>query len=94
MRELKSVRLRREILETFPVKLVIFRFSLDLIFSSKEIEVHDIKILYDIGSDHLPFFSKFPVSSTTASKVDTIDSDLKEEINEIIKEGHKAVENE
>ncbi len=79
---------------TFPVRPSIFRFPLDLIFSSKEIHVHDIHILPDIGSDHLPLFSKFSVSSSSTSSAETIDSDLKEETDKIIKEGHKAVEEE
>ena len=92
--KLKDVRLGRGILGTFPVRPSIFRFPLDLIFSSKEIRVHDIQILPDIGSDHLPLFSKFSVSSSTTSSAETIDSDLKEETDKIIKEGHKAVEEE
>ena len=92
--KLKDVRLGRGILGTFPVRPSIFRFPLDLIFSSKEIEVHDINILPDIGSDHLPVFSKFSVSSSTTSTAETIDSDLKEKTDEIIKEGRKAVEEE
>ena len=92
--KLKDVRLGRGILGTFPVRPSIFRFPLDLIFSSYEIQVHDIKILQDIGSDHLPVFSKFSVMSSATSTTETLDSDLKEETDEIIKEGRKAVEEE
>src|SRR5690625_6943546 len=77
------------VLGTFPVRPSIFRFPLDLIFCSKGIQVNAIKILSDIGSDHLPLFSKITVSSLYATTEVEMDSDLEEEIDEIIKEGRK-----
>src|SRR5699024_8962708 len=87
--KLKDVRKGRGVLGTFPVRPSIFRFPLDLIFCSKEIQVKAIKILSDIGSDHLPLFSKITVSSSNATNERELDSDLEEEIDEIIKEGRK-----
>lgn len=94
--KLKDVRKGRGILGTFPVRPSIFRFPLDLIFCSEEMQIHQIKILSDIGSDHLPVFSKFSITSkdqdhTTEGKMET---ELKEEIEDIIDDGHKAVEEE
>lgn len=87
--KLKDVRKGRGVLGTFPVRPSIFRFPLDLIFCSKGIQVNAIKILSDIGSDHLPLFSKITVSSLYATTEVEMDSDLEEEIDEIIKEGRK-----
>ncbi len=92
--KLRDVRIGRGILGTFPVKPVIFRFPIDLIFSSKEIQVNTIKILSDIGSDHLPIFSKFDLASSSYSTTEKLDSNLKKEINQIIKEGHNAVQDD
>lgn len=82
----------RGIFGTFPVKLRIFRFPIDLIFSSKVIKVNEIKILSDIGSDHLPMFSKFAIASSSFSTTEKIAPNLKEEVDEIIEEGHNAVQ--
>ena len=92
--KLKDVRIGRGVIGTFPVKPGIFRFPLDLIFSSKGIKVVEIEKLPKIGSDHFPVFSKFSVLSSNFATAEKIDSDKKEEIDEIIKEGHKAVEKE
>ena len=92
--KLIDVRIGRGILGTFPVKPSIFRFPLDLIFSSKEIQVDKIKLLPKIGSDHLPVFAKFSVLSSSYTSNKKMDPELKEEADEIIKEGHKAVQKE
>ena len=92
--KLKDVRKGRGILGTFPVRPSIFRFPLDLIFCSKEMQVHEIKILSDIGSDHLPLFSKFSITSKNQSTKEKMDTELKEEIEEIIEDGYKAVQEE
>ena len=92
--KLKDVRLGRGIIGTFPVKLGIFRFPLDLIFASKEITVTQIKRLPEIGSDHLPLLSKFSVLSSSSSTSKKMVADLKQEADDIIEEGHKAVEEE
>ena len=59
--KMKDVRLRRGIIGTFPVKPGIFRFPLDLIFSSKGIKVVEIEKLPKIGSDHFPDFKVFSI---------------------------------
>ena len=92
--KLIDVRIGRGILATFPVKPSIFRFPLDLIFSSKDIQVSEINILPKIGSDHLPIFAKLSVLSSTSTTAEKIDPDLKEKSDEIIKEGRKAVKEE
>lgn len=92
--KLIDVRIGRGILGTFPVKPSIFRFPLDLIFSSKEIKVGDISILPKIGSDHLPVFAKFSVLSPSNVSAEKMDPELKKETDKIIKEGHRAVQEE
>ena len=92
--KLKDVRLGRGIIGTFPVKPGIFRFPLDLIFSSKGIKVVEIKKLPTIGSDHFPIFSKFSVLSSNYATTEKIDPEKKDEVDEIIKEGHIAVEDD
>lgn len=92
--DLKDARLGKGIHGTFPVKPSILRFPIDLLFSSKEIEVHEIKALSDIGSDHLPFFSKFTIVNAGFHEVDKLESGLKEKANLIIKEGKEAVKTE
>ena len=54
----------------------------------------EIEKLPKIGSDHFPFFSKFSVLFLSYATVEKIDSEKKEEIDEIVKEGHRAVEKE
>ena len=91
---MKDVRIGRGVIGTFPVKPGIFRFPLDLIFSSKGIKVVEIKKLPTIGSDHFPIFSKFSVLSSNYATTEKIDPEKKDEVDEIIKEGHIAVEDD
>lgn len=91
---LKDVRLGRGIYATFPVKPRFLRFPLDLLFYSQGIEIKQIKILSDIGSDHLPFFCEFyPVKSNRRASVN-LEPDAKEETNSMIKEGKEAAKEE
>ena len=90
---LKDARIGKGILGTFPVRPTIFRFPIDLIYSSKEIRVNSIKILSDIGSDHLPIFSTFTVEGSNHQPHATGET-LKEEADDLIEEGEMAVEEE
>lgn len=91
---LQDSRLGKGIHGTFPVRPIFMRFPLDLLFSSEEIQVHNIKTLRDIGSDHLPFFCEFSVVTSSFSKATKLDSELEEKVDEIIEEGDNAVEEE
>ncbi len=91
---LQDSRIGKGIHGTFPVRPSFMRFPLDLLFSSKEIQVHEIKTLRDVGSDHLPFFAKFSVVKSNYSKPTSLNSELKEHANDIIEEGEKAAEEE
>ncbi|WP_430408729.1 endonuclease/exonuclease/phosphatase family protein [Kordia sp.] len=88
---LQDSRLGKGIHATFPVRPSIMRFPIDLLFSSKEIKVHNIKTLPDIGSDHLPFYCEFTIVKSSFSKANKLEPELKEMANEIIEEGHIAV---
>lgn len=90
---LNDARLGRGIYATFPVKPRIFRFPLDLLFNSPEITIKQIRLLPDIGSDHLPFFCEFyPKKSNSQSK--SVEPEVKEEAESMIQEGHEAVKEE
>ncbi|UXP31603.1 endonuclease/exonuclease/phosphatase family protein [Reichenbachiella agarivorans] len=91
---LNDSRVGKGIHGTFPVRPSICRFPIDLLFNSKEIEIIELKTLSEIGSDHLPIFAKFTVNSSSFHTTKSMDSELKEEANDIIKEGHKAAEEE
>ncbi|MFC4634404.1 endonuclease/exonuclease/phosphatase family protein [Dokdonia ponticola] len=91
---MKDARLKNGIHGSFPAGPVIFRIPIDLIFSSNGIEVNKIKTLTDVGSDHLPIFSKFTVTGPQKEEVKDVKSDVKKEANAIIEEGYKAVEEE
>lgn len=92
--KMKDARLKNGIHGSFPAGPVIFRIPIDLIFSSEEIEVNKIKTLPDVGSDHLPIFSKFTVTSSQKKEVKDLAPDVEKEADAIIEEGHKAVEEE
>jgi endonuclease/exonuclease/phosphatase (EEP) superfamily protein YafD len=91
---LKDARLGNGIHGTFPVRPNILRFPLDLLFSSQNIDIHELKTLSDIGSDHLPIFSTFTITNSKNSRPKPLESDEKETAETIIKEGEKAVETE
>ncbi|EDP95930.1 hypothetical protein KAOT1_07173 [Kordia algicida OT-1] len=91
---LQDSRLGKGIHATFPVRPSFMRFPLDLLFSSEEIQVHNIKTLSDIGSDHLPFYCEFTVVKSSFSEAEKLESELKEKVDDIIDEGHVAVEEE
>lgn len=91
---LKDARLKNGIYGTFPVRPSFFRFPIDLLFCSSEIEVNQIKVLSDIGSDHLPIFAKFKVKSSHSDSKKEVDTESKEEAEEMIEEGEKSVKEE
>jgi len=91
---MKDARLKNGIHGSFPTGPAIFRIPIDLIFSSKGIEVNKIKTLPDIGSDHLPIFSKFTVTSSNSNEAENLDSDLEDKADTMIKEGDEAVQEE
>lgn len=92
--KLKDARLKNGIHGSFPTGPRIFRIPIDLIFTSKEIEVNEIRTLTDVGSDHLPIFSKFTIIRSNSNATKDLKPTVKQKINTIIKEGHKAVEEE
>jgi len=88
--KLKDARLGRGIYGTFPVFPRIFRTPIDLIFNSKGIGIKTIKTLEDIGSDHLPLFTKFTIDTPSTPAVKKLKPALKEKVNEVIDEGKEA----
>lgn len=89
--QLEDGRKGRGIRGTFPVRPNIFRFPIDLIFSSPEIHIKEIDVLQDIGSDHLPVYATFWVTSSNKLNHKPMDSSEEKDAEEIIAEGEKAV---
>ncbi|MAY83094.1 MAG: hypothetical protein CMP59_03090 [Flavobacteriales bacterium] len=92
--QLKDARFRNGIHPSFPVRPSLFRFPLDLMFNSRGIAINEIKTLRDIGSDHLPIYSRFTIESNRPKERKEIPKNLKEETSEIIEEGKQAAKEE
>ena len=87
--QLKDARINRGLYATFPVRPWLFRFPIDLLFHSKELIINSLKTLEDIGSDHLPLYSKFAIIPKKRD-IPKMETDLKEEVHTIIQEGEIA----
>ncbi len=57
--ELKDPRVGRGVYPTFPVYLPFWRFPLDYVFHSTQLNLVEIERLEDIGSDHFPLMVTF-----------------------------------
>ena len=88
---LKDARIRRGILGTFPAEYWFLRFPVDLFYHSQSIKVTRLDTLPDWGSDHLPLYAEFFISASTQETKNHIDSEFKEKVKTIIKEGEIAV---
>lgn len=90
---LKDARLGRGIYGTFPAYAYVLRFPLDLVFNSTNLNIHKIKTLPSINSDHLPVLVNFSVKHAvrTANMHQNYDS---EKVKQTIKEGIKAKHND
>lgn len=88
--KLKDARLGKGFYSTFPVRPKPFRFPIDLLFHSRNMEVHQIKTLPAIGSDHLPLFATFTITDVGHNTTKPIKPEVKQEIVSIIVEGKEA----
>jgi endonuclease/exonuclease/phosphatase (EEP) superfamily protein YafD len=92
--KLKDARLGKGFYSTFPVKPKLFRFPIDLLFHSKDMEVHQIKTLPAIGSDHLPLFATFTITDVGHNTIKPMEPEVKQEVVSIIVEGKEAAQEE
>lgn len=88
---LEDARKGRGIHGTFPSLPALFRFPLDLIFHSKEINIIEIKTLANIGSDHFPILSCVTIPANSTNETNKLDTELKSKMDSIINQGEKAV---
>jgi len=89
--QLKDARKKNGVHPSFPVKPILFRFPLDLLFHSEGIQINQLKTLEDVGSDHLPIFAQFTLVSDSPKAKKDLPKDLKQESKKIIEEGKEAV---
>lgn len=92
--KLKDARLGKGFYSTFPVKPKLFRFPIDLLFHSRDMEVHQIKTLPAIGSDHLPLFATFTITDSGHKTIKPMEPEIKQEVVSIIVEGKEAAQEE
>ncbi|MGY5352617.1 endonuclease/exonuclease/phosphatase family protein [Wenyingzhuangia sp. IMCC45533] len=89
---LRDARINRGFFGTFPSHYRLLRFPIDLLFHSKEILIHKIRTLSDVGSDHLPLFSEFNVRSSDVASKKKISEAMNLKLDHVIHQGEKAAE--
>lgn len=80
----------RALIPTFPAKYRMLSFPIDLLFHSSQIDIHELKTLNDIGSDHLPLYCRFSINiKKPLSNVGSEDLDDQEQevVSQMIKDG-------
>lgn len=88
--ELIDPRIGRGFVSTYHARYWVLRFPIDLFFHSTEIFIEDFKTLRNIGSDHLPLFSKFYINKTEdiqEDEVETLEKEEEQEVEEMIEDG-------
>ena len=90
--ELIDARIGRGLFSTFHAKYWFFRFPIDLFFHSPSIFVEELKTLTYFGSDHFPIYTAFYINENATEQtelVETLESENKKEVAELIEEGKK-----
>ncbi|GAA4290191.1 endonuclease/exonuclease/phosphatase family protein [Aestuariibaculum suncheonense] len=89
--QLIDTRVGRGFVSTFHARYKWFRIPLDQIFHSPDIIVFSFKTLQNIGSDHLPLYCEFSVTTNKRvlkdNNLEQIDNAERAEMNTMIKEG-------
>lgn len=83
-------RIGRGFVSTFHAKYRLLRFPIDLFFHSTDIFIEEFRTLGQIGSDHLPLWSKFYINYSNGlqeQQVEEPEEGDDEEIEKIIEEG-------
>ncbi|MDN3203279.1 endonuclease/exonuclease/phosphatase family protein [Algoriphagus sediminis] len=81
---LMDPRRGRGFYNTFHAKFPLFRWPLDHVFLSEEFGLNEIKVLEEIGSDHLPISIKACISNGTKTEKLDLDKEDKMEAKEKI----------
>lgn len=91
--QLIDARIGRAVLSTFHTKYWFYRVPLDLLFHSPKIFVKTLSTYPSIGSDHFPLGFTFFISKAASkqdSRVEHLEKDELEDVNEAIKAGKQA----
>ncbi len=83
-------RIGRGFVSTYHARYILLRFPIDLFFHSTEIFIEDFKTLRNIGSDHLPLFSKFYINENEKiqeNEVEKLEKEEDKEVEEMIENG-------
>lgn len=91
-------RVGRGLFATFPANLPGLRWPLDHIFMSPDFTLLDMKVLENVGSDHLPVIAKVCLAPRAAKVLndepETPDADDQEDMREAIRDGKQAAREE
>lgn len=88
--ELIDPRIGRGFVSTYHARYILLRFPIDLFFHSTEIFIQDFKTLRNIGSDHLPLFSRFfinPTEDIQEDEVEVLSAEEEQQVEEMIEDG-------
>ncbi|MGV8992720.1 MAG: endonuclease/exonuclease/phosphatase family protein [Flavobacterium sp.] len=88
--QLIDPRIGRGFVSTYHARYILLRFPIDLFFHSTEIFIQDFKTLRNIGSDHLPLFSRFFINQTEdiqEEEVEVLAAEEEQQVEEMIEDG-------
>lgn len=89
---LEDPRRGRGIFASYHAKYRFFRFPIDLLYHSPQINMDEFKVLGPIGSDHLPLYCRFSIMEFNKgmhSSSSQLDEEERKEAKEMIAEGKK-----
>ena len=88
-------RVGRGFYATYPAALPVFRWPLDHTFVTEQFAVQSIRVLENVGSDHLPVMSHLCLAPRRADHINdeaaSISSDDREDAREIIRESDSEI---
>lgn len=88
-------RVGRGFYATYPAALPVFKWPLDHTFVTEQFAVQSIKVLENVGSDHLPVMSHLCLAPRHADHINdeaaSISSDDREDAREIIRESDSEI---
>jgi hypothetical protein len=91
-------RIGRGLYATFPANLPFLRWPLDHLFMSPDFTLVDMKVLENVGSDHLPVIAKVCLAPQIANKIneepEEPDADDKQDMHEAIRDGKQTARQE
>lgn len=88
--QLIDSRIGRGFVSTYHANYRLLRFPIDLFFHSTDIFIDEFKTLRNIGSDHLPLYSKFFINQNERiqeEELETLEKGEKKEVEKMIEDG-------